>query len=160
VLTPTGIGPVDTFIKDKFDPNGELLPPDMKCVDIDFNGPIYTSKLGIHYLRKNSSGGSLVITASASSFMPFVATDYGAAKHGCLGLMRNLNANLVDTNIRVSCITPLWTASGLVPAKQMEESMVRNEGSKVYRDGARIHGDVQYSAILRTLTQSSCERHC
>ncbi len=119
----TGIGPTDTFVKDELDSNGDLLPPNMRTMDIDLNGPIYTSKLGIHYLNKNPSGGSVVITASPSSFSPFVATDYGTAKHGCLGLMRNLNAHFVDTNIRVNCITPLWTASGLVPAEHMQQTL-------------------------------------
>ena len=71
-------------------------------MDINLNGMIYTSKLGIHYLRKNQEGGSVVITASVSSklslkqskvfetdrchanlyscapgFVPFALTDYG-----------------------------------------------------------------------------------
>ncbi|KAK5173626.1 uncharacterized protein LTR77_002307 [Saxophila tyrrhenica] len=118
-----GIGPTDTFTKDTFDSAGELEPPNMKTMEINLNGPIFTSKLALHYLRKNPEGGSLVITASASSFTPFVATDYGVAKHGALGLMRNLDANLKDSNIRVNCITPLWTASGLVPAEMMKEHL-------------------------------------
>jgi NAD(P)-dependent dehydrogenase (short-subunit alcohol dehydrogenase family) len=118
-----GIGPVDNFITDKFDSNGELLPPNMKTMEVNLNGPIYTSKLGIHYLRKNPAGGSVVITASASSFTPFEANDYGTAKHGTLGLMRNFTACLQGTNIRCNCITPLWTASGLVPAAAMKEML-------------------------------------
>lgn len=123
-IKATGIGPTDTFCKDHFDSEGNLLPPDMKTMDINLTGPIYTSKLAIHHLRSNPSNkGSLVITASASSFSPFAATDYGVAKHGTLGLMRNLTANLTETNFRVNCITPLWTASGLVPAELMKEHM-------------------------------------
>jgi hypothetical protein len=63
-----GISSVDNFCTDHLDANGELLPPDMKTMDINLTGCIYTCKLGIHYIRKNGDdGGSVVITASASS---------------------------------------------------------------------------------------------
>ncbi len=125
VFANAGIGSTDNFVTDKLDSNGDLLPPDMKTMDINLTGPIYTSKLGIHYLRKNpgEKKGSIVITASASSFSPFEATDYGTAKHGTLGLMRNLAAHFPNKEIRVNCITPLWTASGLVPAELMKQHL-------------------------------------
>lgn len=115
-----GIGPIDSFVTDKLDSNGELLPPNMKCMDIGCTGFIYTCKLAVHHVRKNANGGSVVLTASGSSIMPFVATDYGVAKHAVLGLTRNLTANLAATNIRANCVAPLWTASGLVPAEVMK----------------------------------------
>ena len=58
---------MDNFCEDKLDAKGELLRPDLKTMDINLTGPIYTCKLGIHYLKKNKEGGSVVITASASS---------------------------------------------------------------------------------------------
>jgi NAD(P)-dependent dehydrogenase (short-subunit alcohol dehydrogenase family) len=54
--------------------------------------------------------------------MSFVQ-DYGMAKHGVLGLTRNLTANLGATKIRANCIAPLWTATNLVPAAMMKETM-------------------------------------
>jgi hypothetical protein len=46
---------------------------------VNLTGCLYTVKLGIHYLRKNSAGGSIVIAASASSFMRFPPVDYSAS---------------------------------------------------------------------------------
>ena len=63
-----GISSVDNFCTDRLDANGELLPPNMKTMDINLTGCIYTCKLGIHYIKKNGDeGGSVAITASASS---------------------------------------------------------------------------------------------
>lgn len=63
-----GISSVDNFCTDKLDADGELLPPDMKTMDINMTGCIYTCKLGVYYIRKNGDeGGSLVMTASGSS---------------------------------------------------------------------------------------------
>lgn len=124
VFANAGIGGTDNFCTDVLDANGKLLPPNMKTMDINLTACIYTCKLGVHYLRRNGAeGGSLVMTASGSSFSPFVVADYGVAKHGVLGLMRNLHQNLLDTPIRSNCVTPLWTATGLVPAKLMEEKL-------------------------------------
>ena len=71
-----GISSVDNFCTDHLDSKGELLPPDMKTMDINLTGCIYTCKLGIHHMRKNGDeGGSVVITASASSrFCSFSST--------------------------------------------------------------------------------------
>lgn len=124
VFANAGIGGTDNFCTDVLDADGKLMPPNMKTMDINLTGCIYTCKLGVHYLRRNGEGGgSVVMTASGSSFSPFVVADYGVAKHGVLGLMRNLHQNLIDTPIRSNCITPLWTATGLVPAKLMEEKL-------------------------------------
>ena len=62
-----GISSFDNFVTDQLDSNGDLLPPDLRTLDINLTGVIYTCKLGVHYLRKNPDGGSVVITASASS---------------------------------------------------------------------------------------------
>ena len=37
--------------------------------------------------------------------------------------MRNIKENLADTPIRSNCVTPLWTATGLVPAQLMKEKL-------------------------------------
>lgn len=124
---------------DSFDSNGELEPPNLKTLDINLTGVIYTCKLGVHYLRRNPDGGSIVITASASSFLPFALSDYGTSKHAVLGLMRALEANLnpatsnpTPPTIRVNCVTPLWTATGLVPKEKMESEMgIVSQGPEV-----------------------------
>lgn len=67
VFANAGIGPTDNFVTDRLDSNGELLPPNMKCMDIGCTGFVYTCKLAVHHIRTNEAGGSVVLTASGSS---------------------------------------------------------------------------------------------
>ncbi|KAK3718306.1 hypothetical protein LTR37_005119 [Vermiconidia calcicola] len=115
IFANAGIAIVDNFVTDVLDSDGELQPPNLRV--------IYSCKLGIHWLRKNLEGGSVVITGSASSFLPFFLTDYGVSKHAVLGLMRGLNENLAETKIRVNCVTPHWTATGLAPKEVIQDKL-------------------------------------
>lgn len=63
----SGIRPTISLLEDDVDENGDLLPPSMNTFDVNFLGCLYTVKLGIHYIRQNPRGGSIVMTASASS---------------------------------------------------------------------------------------------
>lgn len=76
VFANAGISPTITLLEDDVDENGDLLPPKMNTLNVNLTGCLYTVKLGIHYLKKNPNGGSIVITASGSSFARFPATDY------------------------------------------------------------------------------------
>jgi NAD(P)-dependent dehydrogenase (short-subunit alcohol dehydrogenase family) len=64
------------LLEDDVDENGDLLPPRLNTMNVNLMGCIYTVKLGIHYLKKNPAGGSIVMTASASSFTRLPTTDY------------------------------------------------------------------------------------
>ncbi|KAF1949676.1 NAD(P)-binding protein [Byssothecium circinans] len=119
VFANAGIGPTESFLEEDLDEDGELKKPNLKTVEVNLTGVIYTVKLGIHYLRKNGAeGGSVVMTASASSFSRFPTPDYGAAKHAVLGLLRSLTGLLPRHNlpIRVNAISPSWTATNILPA--------------------------------------------
>lgn len=78
VFANAGIAPSVSLLEDDVDSNGDLLPPNLKTINVNLLGCLYTVKLGIHHIRKNSAGGSIVITASGSSFTRFPATDYSA----------------------------------------------------------------------------------
>lgn len=79
VFANAGIAPTTSLLEDDLDEEGDLAPPNLRTLDVNLTGCLYTVKLGIHYLRKNSAGGSIVITASASSFMRFPPVDYSAS---------------------------------------------------------------------------------
>tara|TARA_R110002003_G_scaffold45_5_gene3468 strand:+ start:14122 stop:14982 length:861 start_codon:yes stop_codon:yes gene_type:complete len=132
VFANAGIGPTISLLEDDVDENGDLLPPKLNTLDVNLTGCLYTVKLGIHYLKKNPNGGSIVMTASASSFSRFPATDYSmlilsrlksnllmfsaTAKHAVLGLLRALHGHLhPKLPIRINAIAPSWTATGIVP---------------------------------------------
>jgi NAD(P)-dependent dehydrogenase (short-subunit alcohol dehydrogenase family) len=76
VFANAGIGPTITLLEDDVDENGDLLPPKLNTINVNLLGCMYTVKLGIFYIKKNPNGGSIVMTASASSFQRFAATDY------------------------------------------------------------------------------------
>jgi len=59
-------------------------------------------------------GGAIVNTASSSSIKPMPGiAQYTAAKHGALGLTRNAAAEYGDRNIRVNCVCPGFTETGM-----------------------------------------------
>lgn len=127
-----GIAPTISLLEDDVDANGDLLPPNLKTINVNLLGCLYTVKLGIHHIRRNPVGGSIVITASGSSFTRFPATDYSThclphlmtthahrsaatTKHAVLGLMRSLTGHLhPNLPIRINAIAPSWTDTGIL----------------------------------------------
>lgn len=122
VFANAGISGRTTYLDEQVDDNGDLLEPSHLVYDINLKGAVNTCALAIHYQRRQESGGSIVLTASASSFQRFRAVDYTSAKHAILGLMRGLVPALQpDIPIRVNCIAPSWTTTGLVPEGLVEK---------------------------------------
>lgn len=83
VFANAGIAPSVSLLEDDVDSSGDLLPPNLKTINVNLLGCLYTVKLGIHHIRKNPAGGSIVITASGSSFTRFPATDYSTPFDTC-----------------------------------------------------------------------------
>jgi len=122
VFANAGISGRTTYLDEQVDENGDLLEPTQLVYDINLKGAINTCALAIHYMRRQESGGSIVLTASASSFQRFRAVDYTTAKHGILGFMRGITPLLLpDIPIRVNCIAPSWTTTGIVPEGFIEQ---------------------------------------
>lgn len=122
VFANAGIGSKATYLDEQLDENGDLLEPNHLTYDVNLKGVVNTCALAIHYMRRQEVGGSIVITASASSFQRFRTVDYTTTKHAVLGFMRGI-VPLLQGNIpiRVNCIAPSWTATGLVPAELIEQ---------------------------------------
>ena len=118
VFSNAGISGRADYLAEKFDDKGGLQEPSSLTLDIDLKGMINTSYLGLYYMRhQEPAGGSIVCTASASSFQRFRVSDYTAAKHGVLGWMRGIVPNIETAGlpIRVNAISPSWTKTGLIP---------------------------------------------
>ncbi|KAJ5749602.1 hypothetical protein N7533_006630 [Penicillium manginii] len=94
VFANAGVGPTTDFLDVTLDESGQLEPPNLRTIDINLLGPIYTARLASAYMselasqRPEGAGGSIVLAASASSFQNFSAGDYTIAKHGVLGMIR------------------------------------------------------------------------
>ncbi|KAL5116151.1 hypothetical protein ACEQ8H_005927 [Pleosporales sp. CAS-2024a] len=117
VFANAGVSPSISLLEEDVDEHGDLLPPKMNTLNVNLIGCLYTVKLGIYHLKKNPSGGSIVMTASASSFMRLPALDYTTSKHAVLGLLRSLTPALAETThpMRINAVAPSWTATALVP---------------------------------------------
>jgi len=92
------------------DAEGNLEELDMSAVDVDIKGTMFTIALGIHYLKKNKEGGSLIIMSSMAGYegvsgMP----GYSASKHAATGLLRSLPRRATEFNIAVSLVAPSMT---------------------------------------------------
>jgi NAD(P)-dependent dehydrogenase (short-subunit alcohol dehydrogenase family) len=81
VFANAGVSMTTTFLEDDVDENGDLLPPNLKTMNVNLIGCLYTVKLGIHHLRKDSRDSSIVVTASGSSFTRFPTPDYSTPPH-------------------------------------------------------------------------------
>jgi NAD(P)-dependent dehydrogenase (short-subunit alcohol dehydrogenase family) len=74
----------DQFFSDEKDESGELKEPDRRVLNVDMDAASDTTKLGIHYLRRNGNkGGEIVLTASLAGYLASAGAPlYSAAKHG------------------------------------------------------------------------------
>jgi NAD(P)-dependent dehydrogenase (short-subunit alcohol dehydrogenase family) len=92
----------DQFFTDELDSDGELKEPDRRVLNIDMNAASDTTKLAIHYLRKNGKeGGSIVMTASLAGYLASAGAPlYSAAKHGMYELLYHCQRNEVEETLR------------------------------------------------------------
>ncbi|CAI7664013.1 unnamed protein product [Penicillium viridicatum] len=157
VFANAGIGPTTDFLDDNLDENGQLTPPDLRTINVNLLGVIFTVRLAAYYIQKHSahraSGelGSIVVTASTAAFQNFSAGDYTIAKHGVLGLIRGIGCQL-EGNIRLNAVAPSWTATGMVPTPFIEDLGVAVQGPEVVARSVALlfsdqqrHQDVIYS---------------
>ncbi|KAJ5087330.1 hypothetical protein N7456_010946 [Penicillium angulare] len=156
VFVNAGVGPTTDFLNHTLDSDGNIAPPNLRTINVNFIGAINTVWLATYYLQDtaceySSAERSIVITASASSFQNFGATDYTAAKHGVLGILRGLVGKL-EGKIRINAIAPSWTATGLVPPDAIEALGVAVQSPKVVARSVIFlftsrtrHGDLIYS---------------
>lgn len=121
VFANAGVTARTTLLEEDKDENGDLLPPNLSCLDVNLTGVIYTVKLAIHYIRQHTEGGSIVMTGSGSSFTRFSPTDYTTSKHGVYGLLRSLYCNLhPKLPIRINSVAPSWTATNIIPQELLD----------------------------------------
>ncbi|KAF2442340.1 NAD(P)-binding protein [Karstenula rhodostoma CBS 690.94] len=152
VFANAGISGRTTSLEETPDSNGDLVEPDDRVYQLNLKGCANTCALAIHYMRRQETGGSIVVTASASSFQRFRLVDYTMAKHGVLGLIRGLQPLLhPQLPIRVNGISPRWTATGLAPKEFIETVIPTQTPAVVARSVALLmadetrHGQLIYS---------------
>ncbi|KAL1900980.1 hypothetical protein Sste5346_002043 [Sporothrix stenoceras] len=100
--------------------NSSDIPPapDLKCTDVNVKGVYYGTQLAIHFMRKNVvPGGSIVVTASASSLYPHECyPEYSGSKAAVWNFVRaSARVLRIKDNIRINCIRPGFVPTSLAP---------------------------------------------
>ncbi|KAL4910563.1 hypothetical protein BDW74DRAFT_172036 [Aspergillus multicolor] len=128
-------------------------PPPTKVLDVNLLGCLYTARIAAVYLRQNrpdpNSDRSILLVSSVAGFKEspglFV---YQASKHGVLGLMRAMRLYTYGSssvhNIRVNCICPWMTTTGMVKGVQdswIKAGLPMNSAMDVAMVTARVLGD-------------------
>ncbi|KAL1972599.1 hypothetical protein VTN31DRAFT_7013 [Thermomyces dupontii] len=108
----------------------EQIPsePELKTLNVNLVGTVYTIKLAIHYLLKNPaepSRGGITCTASNAGIYPLhIAPLYSAAKHGVIGLVRSLSRPLEKEKIRINALAPAVVESNISSSKELFKHMI------------------------------------
>ncbi|KAI1267666.1 hypothetical protein F5Y18DRAFT_443422 [Xylariaceae sp. FL1019] len=111
-----GVSEEQPFFEDTFDEEGELEEPGFAVVDVNFKGSVLFTKLAVSYMRRQGNGGSIVITASATSYAPEQNLPvYSAIKSGVVGLVRSLRSTLPRFDISINAVAPAATITKLLP---------------------------------------------
>ncbi|CEJ59633.1 hypothetical protein PMG11_08250 [Penicillium brasilianum] len=120
---------------------GNLLPakgdagpvkPNLKTLDVNLVGVIYTVHLATYYMYKNaktdpsaSSNGLIVCTASNAGLYPFpVAPLYASTKSGVIGLVRSLARRLEQDKIRINALAPAVIETNIAPSSDLFKPMI------------------------------------
>ncbi|KAK2741217.1 hypothetical protein FQN57_005679 [Myotisia sp. PD_48] len=148
-----GIAGVANYFDQSVDADGDPVEPNHKTIEINLLAVVNMTKLAIWYMSKQETGGSIVLTASASSFQRLSIVDYTVAKHGVLGLMRGMVPLLHPTvPIRINSLAPSWTETGIVNRLVLESVGAQVQGPEaVARSAALVmadetrHGNMIYS---------------
>lgn len=91
-------------------------------IDIDLTGVWKTARTVIPAMRDRVEGGSLILTSSVAGLVAFLnLAHYTAAKHGVVGLMRALAAELAPHNIRVNSIHPTTVDTPMIDNVETRE---------------------------------------
>ena len=63
-----GVPEGEDFLDHQFDNKKELLEPNYKVIDVNLRGTLNTIKMGHYIMRRQGTGGSIVITSSAMAY--------------------------------------------------------------------------------------------
>ncbi|KAI1504002.1 15-hydroxyprostaglandin dehydrogenase [Biscogniauxia marginata] len=125
----------------------EPSQPNLKTLDVNLTGVIYTVKLAIHYIQKNTpdtstgSRGSIICTASNAGLYPFPSAPlYGASKHGVIGLVRALGKSLEQVGIQINALAPAVLESNLA-AKALYQDMTITPKSTLIKGVEKLLND-------------------
>lgn len=89
-----------------------------QMIDINLSGVWRTCRAAIPHLVAGGRGGSIILVSSVAGLRSYAGVaHYVAAKHGVVGLMKNLAQELAEHRIRVNTVNPT----------QVDTDMIQND---------------------------------
>lgn len=87
------------------------MKPDLRIIEVNLLGSAYTSKLALHYFRRQpfdeARDRCLILKASIAAYADQPGSpQYNASKWGSRGLMRSFRRVLWKEGIRVNLVAP------------------------------------------------------
>jgi len=135
--------------------HGKPTKPSFKTIEINLIGVMYTTHLGLYYMKKNNNPESLksiVFLGSMASWQALPSAPlYSASKHAILGFMRSLYLPCLKDGIRVAVIHPWFADTAILPT-----------AVKVFLAGIpltpveRVAGAIFYAASDPDIETSGC----
>lgn len=102
-------------------------------IDVNLSAVFKTVRAVVPHLKEN--GGSIQVTASAAALVPlFGNTAYATAKHGLIGLVKTLAAELSKYWIRVNAVCPTAVATPLFLNDAHVRAFCGDDPSKTVED--------------------------
>lgn len=134
---------------------GEPVKPELKTLDVNLTGTIYTVKLATHYLAKNTpnaetgSRGAILCTASNAGLYPFpVAPLYAASKGGVVALVRSMARPLEREGIQINALAPAVLETNIAPSKDFFKKMTVTPMTTLVRGVAQLLGDTSITGAV------------
>ncbi|KIW41290.1 uncharacterized protein PV06_06862 [Exophiala oligosperma] len=110
-----GVSPKANYLQLASKDNGDLIEPTRLCLEINLVAVANTVALALHYMQKQETGGSVIMTTSVAGYQPFGHADYTVSKHGVVGILRGIREHFYpNVPIRVNAVAPSWTATPIV----------------------------------------------
>ncbi|KAL8746778.1 MAG: hypothetical protein Q9190_001257 [Brigantiaea leucoxantha] len=111
-----GVSEETNYFKDTFDAEGELEEPKYRVMDVNYRAVVNFVKISLSYLRRQGTGGSIVLTTSATAYAPEHSLPvYSMSKLGLVGLVRALRPIVLMDNITINSVAPAATITKLLP---------------------------------------------
>jgi NAD(P)-dependent dehydrogenase (short-subunit alcohol dehydrogenase family) len=97
-----------------------------RVVAINLNGPFYCARAAALMMREQNVGGSIINIASVAGLTAISHRPaYTAAKHGLVGLTKNLARDLAPYKIRVNAVAPGLVRTHLTDSYFQDEAFER-----------------------------------
>jgi SDR family mycofactocin-dependent oxidoreductase len=125
--------------------SADFLQDWQDVINIDLTGVFHTLRVALPALRAGGRGGSIVLTGSVAGIKGTRAVEasslaYTAAKHGVVGMMKNLANVLAPEWIRVNIVHPTGVRSGMTQNAVVDQLMEEAAAGGMNQIASQING--------------------